>query len=124
MNQGCPCDLEGREVAMWRRVCQVVLLATLVGGWNAHDARGATLHWEGTGTDLWRKPAIACTLVVECSPEEPALPSEWRLLWVADGVDQPVVEIDALGVKSGLSAGPAPTSSEWSPNTTYVNFAA
>ncbi|MBI5710341.1 MAG: hypothetical protein HZC42_08570 [Candidatus Eisenbacteria bacterium] len=45
------------------------------------------LHWSSGSSDLIFSSATRCTLVVQADPQEGALPSEWRLLWVADSCE-------------------------------------
>lgn len=56
------------------------LFLTLPGAANAIQ-----LHWSSGGTTLTFTQTTRCTLVVEREQGETALPSEWRLLWVARG---------------------------------------
>ncbi len=54
------------------------------------------LHWGSGATTLSFAEATRCTLVVQADSSESRLPSEWRLLWVADSsTDISPVPIDA-----------------------------
>ncbi|MBI5711723.1 MAG: family 43 glycosylhydrolase [Candidatus Eisenbacteria bacterium] len=45
------------------------------------------LRWSSGPSDLSFASATRCTLVVQADPGEQRLPSEWRLLWVADSCE-------------------------------------
>ena len=63
---------------MVRAVVIALVLALL-----APAAPALDLHWSTGDRSLQFSTATRCTLVVEASPGEVALPGEWRLAWTA-----------------------------------------
>lgn len=57
-----------------------LLLMLLVPGTSS----ALQLRWSTGATNLSFTAATRCTLVVQADPAESCLPSEWRLLWLAD----------------------------------------
>jgi len=74
--------------------CYLVLVFLLV----PRPLSAIQLCWSRGGSDLTFASAIRCTLVVRADSAEATLPSEWRLLWVADssGANLNVVTDDSL----------------------------
>src|SRR5262249_26958662 len=70
------------EAAIVRRNSWVLLLTLLV----PHASSALQLRWSSGATDLSFSSATRCTLVVQADSAETRLPSEWRLLWVADSL--------------------------------------
>lgn len=54
------------------------------------------LHWTSGATNLTLTGATRCTLIVQADPQERMLPSEWRLLWVADSSGVQFAAVDSL----------------------------
>jgi hypothetical protein len=54
------------------------------------------LRWSTGATSLSLTSATRCTLVVQADSTEARLPSEWRLLWVADSLSIQFVAMDSL----------------------------
>jgi hypothetical protein len=54
------------------------------------------LRWSNGSTDLDFSSATRCTLTVQADGTETALPSEWRLLWVADSLALQFLATDSL----------------------------
>lgn len=69
-----------------------LLLMLLVPGTSS----ALQLRWSTGATDLGFASATRCTLVVEADSAETRLPSEWRLLWVADSLAIQFVAMDSL----------------------------
>jgi hypothetical protein len=75
------CGVTREEVRVMRRIRWLMALALLVAPEMSHAIQ---LHWWSGATNLDFTEATRCTLVVQADSAETALPSEWRLLWVAD----------------------------------------
>ena len=54
------------------------------------------LRWSNGATGLTFTEATRCTLLIQAGPTEGRLPSEWRLLWVADSASLQFVAADTL----------------------------
>ena len=52
------------------------------------------LHWANGSTDLTFSTATKCMLVLQADSAEVTLPSQWRLLWLADSAGVNVVPVD------------------------------
>ncbi len=77
---------------MCRILGVLILMAMLV----PRPSTALQLHWGSGGASLSFTEATRCTLVVQADSSESRLPSEWRLLWVADSsTDISPVPIDA-----------------------------
>jgi len=66
----------------------LLVLAALAMGlaiWST-PSEAIALHWASGASTLNFTSATRCTLVVEADASEGALPQEWRLLWVAEGL--------------------------------------
>ena len=59
-------------------------LLFLLLGLFPHPAKAFRLEWSTGSTSLSFNSATRCTLVLQADAAETQLPSEWRLLWVAD----------------------------------------
>ena len=57
---------------------------------------GLQLRWSTGSTELTFTSATRCTLVVRADSAEGRLPSEWRLLWVADSSSIQFVAVDSV----------------------------
>jgi hypothetical protein len=75
------------------RVCALVVLAMLC---VPLKAEGIQLRWSSGAADLTVASATRCTLVVQADSTEQVLPSEWRLLWVADTTAIGFVALDSI----------------------------
>src|SRR5215212_9534159 len=60
-----------------------------------HTASAFQLRWSNGSTDLTFESATRCTLVVQADSAEVALPSEWRLQWVADSLAMQFIAMDS-----------------------------
>ena len=65
---------------MRRALGALVFIAMLV----PRASTAIQLHWASGSSALTFAEATRCTLVVQADSSEQRLPSEWRLLWVAD----------------------------------------
>ncbi len=54
------------------------------------------LRWSSGSTELTFTSATRCTLIVQADSAETRVPSQWRLLWVADSSSVEFVAIDSL----------------------------
>ncbi|MBI5600838.1 MAG: hypothetical protein HY944_04665, partial [Gemmatimonadetes bacterium] len=75
-----------------RRIPWILLLMLLV----PHVSSALRLRWSTGSTDLNFTSATRCTLVVQADSAETRLPSEWRLLWVADSLSIQFAAMDSL----------------------------
>ncbi len=77
-------------------MCRVLGVLLLMAMLIPRPSFALQLHWGSGATTLSFTEATRCTLVVQSDSSEQRLPSEWRLLWVADGsTDISPVPIDA-----------------------------
>jgi hypothetical protein len=67
-------------------------------------AEGIQLRWVSGATDVTFSTATRCTLVVQADSTEQGLPSEWRLLWVADTSALAFVPVDSLAACQSATA--------------------
>lgn len=75
-----------------RPVAWLVVLAMSVPGTSS----AISLRWSSGSTDFTFVAATRCTLVVQADSTAVRLPSEWRLLWVADSAAVQFVPVDSL----------------------------
>ncbi|MCC6649900.1 MAG: family 43 glycosylhydrolase [Candidatus Eisenbacteria bacterium] len=75
-------ELLRQEVALMRRARWYLLALMLLFATGTSSA--LQLRWSTGGTNLAFTAATRCTLIVQADSAETGLPSEWRLLWLAD----------------------------------------
>lgn len=75
-----------------RRTRWFMVLVLLVPGTSS----ALQLRWSSGSTDLNFTAATRCTMVVQADSTATRLPSEWRLLWVADSASVQFVKLDSL----------------------------
>jgi hypothetical protein len=83
----------GQEVAPMRRIYWYPLLMLMLA---ARPSSAIQLQWSSGSHNLTFASATRCTLVVQADSAEVRLPSEWRLLWVADSSSIQFVAMDSL----------------------------
>lgn len=66
-------------------------------------ANAIQLHWASGGATLTFTQSTRCTLVVDREQGETALPSEWRLLWVASGCPSITIVPDSSATTAGTA---------------------
>ena len=65
-------------------MCRILGVLVLMVMFVPRPSTALQLHWGSGATALSFAEATRCTLVVQADSSEQRLPSEWRLLWVAD----------------------------------------
>ena len=85
------------------------------------------LHWSTGSTEITFTSATRCTLVVQADSTESSLPSEWRLLWVADSSSLQLVAVDSTvaclaGTAQGTRIDPPTTAADSAANFVTERF--
>jgi len=65
-------------------VCRPILISLLAMGLCAPPAQALHLSWSSGATTLFSSDSTVASLVLKADSSETSLPSEWRLIWVAD----------------------------------------
>ena len=77
------------RIVRWNQVALMFLLVPRL-------SSALELAWSSGATNLNFTAATRCTLVVRAASAELALPSQWRVLWLADSSGVNVVAVDSL----------------------------